>query len=238
MAGSRALLLPARPISTIFQPHHAASARLRPMILTPIAPHALDLVLDAFERALDGAPRETAVFRRIAASRAAEGGSVERWHADAVALADRFAMQPLDEAPQQAFSWDGARVRTESEPAVLIHEVAHYQIAAPARRFLPDFGLGAGPETGLIEIAEAARAADALTRETEEAMASLLGILWEVELGQPAILAFQEQNWLEGAGRPGTAEFFRATLGRLADLGLVDVDGRPTDTVRIAPELP
>lgn len=207
------------------------------MILTPIAPHALDLVLAAFERALDGAPLETAVFRRIAASRAAEGGPADRWHRDAVALADRFAMRPLAEAPQQAFSWDGTRVRTESEPAVLVHEVAHYQIAAPARRFLPDFGLGAGPETGLTDIADAARAADAQTRETEEAMASLLGILWEVELGQPAILAFQEQNWLEGAGRPGTAGFFRATLGCLGAIGLIDQDGRPTYTVRISPAL-
>lgn len=207
------------------------------MILTPIAPHALDLVLASFERALDGAPLETAVFRRIASSRSAEDGPVAQWHADAVALADRFAMRPLAEPPQQAFSWDGSRVRTESEPAVLVHEVAHYQIAAPARRFLPDFGLGAGPETGLAEIAEAARAADVQTRETEEAMASLLGILWEVELGQPAILAFQEQNWLEGAGRPGTAEFFRATLGRLTGLGLIDEDGRPTYAVRISPEL-
>jgi len=207
------------------------------MILTPIAPHALDLVLDAFERALEDTPLETAVFRRIAASQAAEGGPIDRWHADAVALADRFAMLPLAEAPQQAFSWDGARVRTESEPAVLVHEVAHYQIAAPTRRFLPDFGLGAGPETGLVQIADAARAADGQTRETEEAMASLLGILWEVELGQPAILAFQEQNWLEGAGRAGTADFFRATLGRLSRLGLIDEDGRPTYAVRISPEL-
>jgi hypothetical protein len=204
------------------------------MILTPIAPHALDLVLAAFERALDGAPLETAVFRRIAESRAAEGGPVDRWHADAVALADRFGMRPLAEAPQQAFSWDGARVRTESEPAVLIHEVAHFQLATPARRFLPDFGLGAGPETGLVQVAEAARAADDQTRETEEAMASLLGILWEVELGQPAILAFQEQNWLEGAGRPGTADFFRQILRRLADAGLIDEDGRPRYAVSIA----
>ncbi|MDB5359367.1 MAG: hypothetical protein JWO51_664 [Rhodospirillales bacterium] len=207
------------------------------MILTPIAPHALDLVLASFDRALEGAPLETAVFRRIASSRSAEGGPVAQWHADAVTLADRFAMRPLAEPPQQAFSWDGSRVRTESEPAVLVHEVAHYQIAAPARRVLPDFGLGAGPETGLAEIAEAARAADAHTRETEEAMASLLGILWEVELGQPAILSFQEQNWLEGAGRPGTADFFRTTLGRLRGLGLIDADGRPTYAVRISPEL-
>jgi hypothetical protein len=229
--------LPDRAISANFRPRHDALHAPDPMILTPIAPHALDLVLAAFERALDGAPLETAVFRRIAASRAAEGDPADRWHADAVALADRFAMRPLAEAPQQAFSWDGARVRTESEPAVLVHEVAHYQIAAPARRFLPDFGLGAGPETGLTDIADAARAADAQTRETEEAMASLLGILWEVELGQPAILAFQEQNWLEGAGRPGTADFFHATLGRLGDIGLIDPDGRPTYAVRISPAL-
>ena len=110
-------------------------------------------------------------------------------------------------------------------------------MASPARRDLPDFGLGAGPETGRIGIAEAARRVEWLARETEEQMASLLGILWEIELGQPGILAFQEQNWLEGAGRPGTAEFFCATLQRLQDHGLVDEDGRPLYSLRISRDL-
>ncbi|MGB8841127.1 MAG: hypothetical protein WCC64_08630, partial [Aliidongia sp.] len=118
------------------------------------------------------------------------------------------------------------------------HEVAHYQLASPERRDLPDFGLGAGPETGRIATADAALRLDGLAREYEEQMASLLGILWEIELGQPGIEAFQEQNWLEGAGRPGAADFFAATLGRLSDYQLIDQEGRPRYCVRITTDPP
>lgn len=207
------------------------------MILTPIPPGALDEALARYAAGLTPGAIETRIFERIAASRSALGGDEAAWHRTAVALAAAFGMQPIAEAPQVAFSWDGASVRTLSEPAVLLHEVAHYQLASPARRCLPDFGLGAGPETGLVAIADAARCLDWLARETEEQMASLLGILWEVELGQPGILAFQEQNWLEGAGRPGAVEFFHATLARLQESGLVGADGRPLRTVRIGPDL-
>ena len=67
-------------------------------------------------------------------------------------------------------------------------------------------------------------------------MASLLGILWEIELGQPGIQAFQEQNWLEGAGRPSAAAFLVERLDRLAADGLIDSDGRPLEIVRITPD--
>jgi len=46
-------------------------------------------------------------------------------------------------------------------------------------------------------------------------MASLLGILWEVELGQPALASFLDQNWLEGIPRPAPARHFAAVLARL-----------------------
>jgi hypothetical protein len=203
------------------------------MILTPIALTELDEILDRYETVLPTGSLEELVFDRIAASRAVMGGDVTSWHEDAVALSRDFGMQPIAEPPQRAFSWDGGSVRTACEPAVLLHEVAHFQIASPARRRLPDFGLGAGPETGETARADAALCVDWMGRETEEQMASLLGILWEVELGQPAILAFQEQNWLEGAGRPGAAEFLAATLARLQDAGLVGTDGSPLRTLRI-----
>ena len=61
-----------------------------------------------------------------------------------------------------------------------------------------DFGLGAGPETGLRAEADASQDRARRRRDVEEALSSLLGILWEAELGHPAILAFVEQNWLEG----------------------------------------
>jgi len=206
------------------------------MILTPIDLEALDDVLARYALALPRGGVERVVFQRIAASRTAIGGDDAAWHRAAVAFADAFGMAPIDEAPQQAFSWDGSSVRTRSEPAVLLHEVAHFQLASPARRKLVDFGLGAGPETGRPDAADAQLSVPPMAREVEEQQASLLGILWEVELGQPAILAFQEQNWLEGAGRASTADFFARTLARLIAGGLVGIDGRPLQTLSIQPD--
>lgn len=50
--------------------------------------------------------------------------------------------------------------------------------------------------------------------ERDEAIASLLGILWEAELGQPAVASFLDQNWLEGLER-SAAPHFTAVLQRL-----------------------
>jgi hypothetical protein len=58
-------------------------------------------------------------------------------------------------------------------------------------------------------------------------MASLLGILWEAEFGQPAVLAFAEQNWLERADQPGTPGYFATVIGWLRTAGLIDDEARP-----------
>lgn len=147
--------------------------------------------------------------------------------AAAVDLARAFGIGVIDEAPQDAFSYDGQAIRTRSEAYVLIHEVAHWLVAPPERRGLIDFGLGAGPESGRVEEANSAIAVDQDAQIREEALASLLGILWEVELGQPAILAFLEQNWLEGWDRPACAENLADNVDRLFQAGLIDAEGRP-----------
>jgi hypothetical protein len=204
------------------------------MILTPIEPQDLPAILAAFAAALprgtetrDGVAR--AAFARIAgAPRAALSAAQEdEARAAAVALAHRFGIATLDEEPARAFSWNGNVVRTRSEPSVLLHEIAHWQICPPARRGLPDFGLGAGPETGRKDEADLARATDLAIQEREEAMASLLGILWEAEMGLPAIAAFTEQNWLEKYDRPGTPGYFATVIGWLFDAGLIDPQARP-----------
>ena len=148
--------------------------------------------------------------------------------ADAVALARSFGIRVCDQPPAAAFSWDGRVLRTESEASVILHEVAHWQISPPDRRRRIDFGLGAGPETGRKAEADRAAVTGFETREREEKRASLLGILWEAALNQPAILAFQEQNWLEGWDRPAAAEAFIRTLETLFEGGFVDATGRPT----------
>lgn len=204
------------------------------MQLTPIADRDLPLVLARFGRAVAGHPVASAAFARIAATRdkVAAGSDLPSHREAAVDLARSFGIPVLDEAPQRAFSWDGRVLRTRSEAYVVMHEVAHWQICPPDRCALPDFGLGAGPETGNTEAADAALAVRFDQREREERLASLLGILWEAALDQPAILAFLEQNWLEGWRRPGAAEAFTGAVDVLHREGFVDEAGRPTRLVR------
>ena len=64
------------------------------------------------------------------------------------------------------------------------------------------------------------RCCRSIEREADEAAASLLGILWEAALGQPALASFLDQNWLEGLDR-SAAPHFTAVLRRLSDQGFV-----------------
>jgi hypothetical protein len=206
------------------------------MILSPIDAEDLPGALDVFQANLLDDVLACRAFARIRRSVENARGDERSWHADAVALAASLGIETLDEEPQHAFSWDGYRIRTRSEPSVVIHEIAHWQLCPPERRHLRDFGLGAGPETGRRAEADAVAAADPEERQDEECLTSLLGILWEVELGQPGLLAFLEQNWLEGYRRPAAAEHFRRSIARLHAAGFVDADGRPLPKARSAGE--
>lgn len=200
------------------------------MILTPVDAAALPRILEVFDRGLGDDAFARTVFRRIAGTRDFCPDLVADLHAGrakAVALAARFGIPTLDEDPAVAFSWDGRAIRTRSETSVVFHEIAHWQIAPADRRPLPDFGVGAGPETGRVDEANAAICVDPATKEEEENLSSLLGILWEVEYAEPAILAFAEQNWLELYDRPSTPAHFARCLRTLLDRGLLTADGRP-----------
>lgn len=201
-----------------------------PMILTPIKPEALPSVLAAFDAGLATFPFARRVFQRIAATARLCPGFTADLHAGrhkAIALAQEMGIPLCDEDPAVAYSWDGHVIRTHSETSVVFHEIAHWRIAPPERRALPDFGLGAGPETGFIDDANRAACVDFAVKEHEENFASLLGILWETEHAEPAILAFAEQNWLELAERPNTQAHFAEHLEMLKARGLIDGDGRP-----------
>jgi len=200
------------------------------MILTPLDPDALPRILDVFDAGLAHAPAAQAIFRRIAATRRFCPGFSADLHAGrakAIALAVRLGIGVCDEDPAAAFSWDGHVIRTRSETSVVFHEVAHWQIAPLSRRGLYDFGLGAGPESGRVTEANAAACVDNATKEQEENLASLLGILWETAHDEPAILAFAEQNWLELYDRPHTHAHFIACLDELRQRGLIDESGTP-----------
>ncbi|CAA7625606.1 hypothetical protein [Magnetospirillum sp. UT-4] len=204
------------------------------MMLTPIDHAALAPLLPAFAGALDGVAAK--VFARVTAlvpdgdlmSLSTDAGH----HAQAVELCRSFGFGILDVDPRSHWTWDGESVAIRMEPSVLIHEVAHYQCAAPDRRAVIDFGLGCGPESGRRDEADAVQSLFCPERDVEEALCSLLGILWEAELGQPAILAFLEQNWMEGGVSRHNLAHFKKIVRWLRKMDLIDDDGRPTRALR------
>jgi hypothetical protein len=193
------------------------------VILTPIPPACLDAALDRFAARLAD-PAAHAAFSRIRASshQRAEGETAEAHRRQALALARACGMpiHPLGTRP--GFNWDGAALDGDTEAYVILHEIAHFLLAPPERRRLPDFGLGPGPDTTERERAERACVVALLERDAEEAIASLLGILWEAALGQPALASFLDQNWLEGLDRSAAAHF-TTVLSQAAECGLADL---------------
>jgi len=208
------------------------------MILTPILRSDLPEIVNRFARSLSRSSARR-ILARIAATRAERAApataAIHRLRAKTIANALGIPVRPG--MPSQGFGWDGRALRGWTEAYVLLHEVAHYQLASSARRRRHEFGLGPGPETGWRAAAErAASLTDGGRRQREEAKASLLGILWEVELGQPALASFLDQNWLEGAGRPGAAAFFEGTLIDLIGDRLITATGRPRLAIRSTPD--
>lgn len=206
------------------------------MMLTPVDHATLLPLLPEFAAALAEDPLALKVFRRVTAlipdrdlmTLSTDVGH----HAQGVALCRQFGFGILDVDPKTHWTWDGVNVAIRMEPSVLIHEVAHWQCAAPARRAVIDFGLGCGPESGRRDEADAVQALYCPERDVEEALCSLLGILWEAELGQPAILAFLEQNWMEGGTSLHNLAHFRKIVRWLHDMGLIDGAGRPLQAGR------
>ena len=185
------------------------------MILTPIPAAELDGALDRFAARLDK-PLARAAFALVRATSAerAAGAAAERDRLAALAFAHRHGVAVHPPGTGCAYNWDGAALDAETEAYVILHEVAHFVLAPPERRGLPDFGLGPGPDTRDRAGAERAAALPVSEREADEAAASLLGILWEAALGQPALASFLDQNWLEGLER-SAATHFTAVLRRL-----------------------
>jgi hypothetical protein len=192
------------------------------MILTAIAREQLDEVLDRFMAKLKD-PFSRAVFRRIRATSAdrAVGAAAERHRQAAIALARSLAMAVYPEGAECAFNWDGRALNSATEAYVILHEAAHFVLAPSERRRLVDFGLGPGPDTRDRDAATRAAVLDPLARDEDEAAASLLGIIWEAELGQPALASFLDQNWLEGLDRSAHSHF-TAVLSTLRRRGLLD----------------
>ena len=196
------------------------------MILTPIPSARLADALDRFGAKL-GDPDARTVFARIRATspERAQGADAEHHQQAALAMARGYGMPVYPKGTAAPFNWDGTALDGETEAYVILHEVAHFVLAPLERRGLVDFGLGPGPDTIDRLAAERAAMLPVLEREADEASASLLGILWEAALGQPALASFLDQNWLEGLER-SAAPHFTAVVQRLRRLGLIELNPR------------
>jgi hypothetical protein len=192
------------------------------MILTPISREQLAATLDRFMAGL-AEPLARAAFRRIRATSAdrATGSEAEQHRLAALSFARSVGVAVHPEETPCRFNWDGAALNAATEAYVLLHEVAHYVLAPPERRGLIEFGLGPGPDTLDREAAERVGVLPPLEREEDEAAASLLGIIWEAQLSQPALASFLDQNWLEGLDRSAPAHF-TAVLRGLRERGLLN----------------
>jgi hypothetical protein len=192
------------------------------MILTPIAADRLDDALERFAaRVTDAAAADAFTRIRATSPDRAIGAAAERHRRQALEFARRAGMPIHPDGTHCRFNWDGAALNGATEAYVILHEVAHFVLASPERRRLVDFGLGAGPDTTDRAAADAAAVVSVIDRERDEAEASLLGILWEAALGQPALASFLDQNWLEGLERSAAAHF-TAVLSRLRARGFAD----------------
>jgi hypothetical protein len=146
----------------------------------------------------------------------------ERHRLAALSVARGFGMAIYPDATPCKFNWDGVGLFAATEAYVILHEVAHFALAPLERRGLVEFGLGPGPDTLDRSAAERAATLSPPEREADEAAASLLGIVWEAALGQPALASFLDQNWFEGLERSAPAHFTAvlATLRRSGALNL------------------
>jgi hypothetical protein len=196
------------------------------MTLTPIPrqelPHALDRFMtglcEPFHRALFCQIRTTAPDR-------AAGAEARQHRLGALSLARRCGMAIHPEGTWCLFNWDGKALNGATEAYVILHEAAHFMIASPERRCFVDFGLGPGPDTIDRYTAERAAILSPLACAEDEAAASLLGIIWEAQLGQPALASFLDQNWMEGLDRSAAAHF-AAVFGALQSRGLLQSSTR------------
>jgi hypothetical protein len=196
------------------------------MILTPIPRGELDDMLERFASGLRDRLAHSA-FGQIRATSPdrAVGEEAEQHRLSALAFARHCGLTVHPPRTQCRFNWDGTALSGATEAYVILHEIAHFVLAPPERRGLIDFGLGPGPDTLDREAAAHAAILPPLARAADEAAASLLGILWEARLDQPALASFLDQNWLEGLDRSAAAHL-TGVLAGLRCRGLLAIDPR------------
>jgi len=94
--------------------------------------------------------------------------------------------------------WEGDGIIRSNTDSNFLHELAHWQVSAPERRSLPNFGLGSCPDEHI--------STDMIVKQSqaneEEKLASCLGILWERKLGLNWVDTYFDHYWHDGIDIP------------------------------------
>lgn len=137
---------------------------------------------------------------------------------------------PSPQNVKATFCWDGNSIACGNRDITdIVHDIAHHQCAAPSRRHLPEWGLGTSPDG----TKKAALVIDGNTAQREEECASLLGILWERQIGSNWIGTIDMHSWI-GEGPKDCITRIAKTLRKLHKLKLVDKNGNPLPNLRPA----
>ena len=111
-------------------------------------------------------------------------------------LAETLAIPLRVSTKQNRYNWDGKTLFGKSISNT-VHDIAHWMVASPARRKIPEFGLGPSPDR---ESSHAPRYLNQKSSRLEEMRASLLGILLEKQIGSTWKKTWNTHNWAPGTG--------------------------------------
>lgn len=131
------------------------------------------------------------------------------------------------------YGWDGSLAYFKGfKVGDAMHDMAHYQCSSTRLRKLPEFGLGSGFCTEDYDGADSNHRRNEEKTQLEEEYASLLGILWERELGYNFAATLDLHSW--PTGRNSKKNFFKIMRG-LSKRGLIDENARPTTKLNVRP---
>lgn len=144
------------------------------------------------------------------------------------ALARRMGMTlKLDEDGKIAWTGKFLNTALSVTNTNVLHDVAHFQLATPIRRRMPDFGLGPSVDSQ----GWAPRVIPSNQSDIEENIVSILGILWERELGINHIDTLHDHNWIDRDGKLFSGRI-DLILPWLAKQGYIDANGVPQMKLR------
>lgn len=144
-----------------------------------------------------------------------------------------LSRQPIEGPGSRALHWDGTDCAYKGDTlSNALHELAHWMVADPERREVPNFGLGSSPSDNAPwsddeAMGEFHRANERVVPEPEEEEmdASVLGICYEYHLGLDAASTLESHSWDNGFS--GEAAKFTSRVRDLIKRGFLTRDGVP-----------